>query len=63
MAEELAVLLKKVMALPVEEREALASALRVSLGETPVDEGNAWANGHRKKALAGLKKSGRIGFM
>lgn len=63
MAEELAVLLKKVMALPVEEREALANALRVSLGETSVDRGNAWANDHRKKALAGLKKSGRVGFM
>src|ERR1700733_14190960 len=61
MAEELAVLLKKAMALPAGEREALASALRVSLGEAPSDSG--WTISHRQKALVGLKESGRVGFM
>ena len=63
MAEELAVLLKKVMSLSVEEREALAHALLLSLGEAPGDRENAWTTDHRKKALEGLKKSGRVGFM
>jgi hypothetical protein len=61
MAEELAALLKKVMSLPAPEREALASALRVSLGEAPGD--SHWIGSHEKKASAGLKKFGRVGFM
>jgi hypothetical protein len=61
MAEELAVLLKKAMSLPAGEREALASALRVSLGEAPGD--SDWTTSHRKKALAGLKQSDHVGFM
>jgi hypothetical protein len=63
MAEEFAALLKKVMALPKAEREALVSSLRVSLGEEPAEEEVVWASGHRKTAMAGLKRTGRVGFM
>jgi hypothetical protein len=63
MAEELVTLLKKAMSLPAEEREALASALVASLGGASGEREDAWITDHRKKALAGLKKSGRAGFM
>jgi hypothetical protein len=63
MAEELAVLLKKVMALPADDREALVGALLASLGEMSNERNGTWIDGHRKKALAGLRRSGHAGYM
>jgi hypothetical protein len=63
MTEQVAEILKKAMALPVEARVALASSLLNSIGETLGDEETIWIAKHREKALAGLKKASQVGFM
>ncbi len=64
MTQEVAELLKKVMALPADAREELASSLLDSLGKASDDWAeNGWIGTHRKEALTGLGKMGRIGYM
>jgi len=64
MTEEVAEILKKVMALPPEARTALASSLLKSLGDmTDENGGGTWVSAHREKARVGLSQAGWVGFM
>jgi hypothetical protein len=64
MTEEVAELLKRALALSLEAREELATSLLKSLSSFSANGAeNRWVSQHRKKALAGLHKAGRTGFM
>lgn len=63
MTEQVADLLRKAMALPVDARVQLANSILSSLGGIYGDGEVGWILKHRERALSGLEKAGRPGFM